>query len=99
MTPLEAVNQAWPRGIATDQIRGIEDAIRIGTTCRQYWFRGHSKIFEWLLPAVYRDQFYSACENVEFRAGQRFRLRAHSYTPRVPDWGDHLSWGQNNSHK
>jgi hypothetical protein len=92
MTRTEALNQAWPGGIATHQIRGIEDAIQLGSTCRQYWFRGHSQIFESLTPAVHRAPFYSARENIEFWAGQRFRLRARSFTSRVPDWGDHLLW-------
>src|SRR5260370_37689646 len=92
MTRTEALNKAWPRGIATYPLRGIEDAVILGTTCRQYWFRGHSQTFEWLLPTVHRAPFHSARENIEFWAGQRFRLRARSFTSRVPDWGDHLLW-------
>src|SRR5260370_271273 len=92
MTHIEALNQAWPMGIATYSLRGIEDAVKLGTACRQYWFRGHPKIFESLLPAAYRAPFYSARPNIEFWAGQRFRLRARSFASRVPDWGDHLLW-------
>ncbi len=79
-------------GIATYQLRGIEDAIKLGTTCRQYWFRGHSRIFESLLPAAYREPFHSSRPNIEFWAGQRFRFRARSFAARVPEWGDYLSW-------
>jgi FRG domain len=92
MTRTEALNQAWPGGVATYQLRGIEDAIKLRTACQQYWFRGHSQIFGSLTPAVHRPPFYSARENIEFWAGQRFRLRARSFTSRVPDWGDHLLW-------
>ena len=92
MTHIEALSQAWPLGIATYPLRGIEDAIRLGTTCQQYWFRGHSQRFERLLPTVYRAPFHSAQENIEFRAGQRFRLRARSFESRVPDWGEYLLW-------
>jgi hypothetical protein len=92
MTHTEALKQDWPCGIATYQLRGIEDAITLGTTCRQYWFRGHSQIFGSLLPTVHRAPFHSARENIEFWAGQRFRLRARSFTSKVPDWGDHLLW-------
>ncbi len=92
MTRTEALNQAWPCGVATYQFRGIEDAIKLSTTCRQYWFRGHPKAFESLLPTVHRVPFHAARENIEFWAGQRFRLRAPSFTSKVPDWGDHLLW-------
>jgi hypothetical protein len=92
MTHSDALSQAWPVGIATYQLRGIEDAIKLGTTCRQYWFRGHSRIFESLLPAAYREPFHSSRPNIEFWAGQRFRFRARSFAARVPEWGDYLSW-------
>jgi hypothetical protein len=92
MTRIEALNQAWPGGIATYQLGGIEDAIKLSTTCRQYWFRGHERIFESLLPKAYREPFYSGPPNVEFRAGQRFRMRARSFATRVPEWGDYLAW-------
>jgi hypothetical protein len=92
MTHIEALNLAWPTGVETGELRRIEHAVVLGTTRRQYWFRGHSRKFESLLPVVYRDPFHSARENIEFWAGQRFRLRARSFAPRVPDWGDHLAW-------
>ena len=66
--------------------------MKLGTTCRQYWFRGHPRTFDSLLPKVYREPFYSARPNIEFWAGQRFRMRARSFAARVPDWGDHLAW-------
>jgi hypothetical protein len=92
MTRIEALNQAWPSGIATYEIRSVQDAIKLRTTCKQYWFRGHSQVFESLLPAVYREPFHSARPNIEFWAGQRFRLRARSFASNVPEWGDYLSW-------
>lgn len=76
MTLSEALNQAWPRGIATYRLRGIEDALKLATACRQYWFRGHWQESESLLPLVYREPFHSARPNIEFWAAQRFRLRA-----------------------
>jgi FRG domain len=92
MTHIDALSQAWPMGIATYRLRGIEDAMELATTCRQYWFRGHPQEYPSLLPAVYREPLHSAHENIEFRAAQRFRLRARSFVSSVPDWGDHLSW-------
>jgi len=92
MTHVEALSQAWPHGIATYTLRRIEDAVKLGTACRQYWFRGHSEKFDSLLPAVYRTPLQSARKNIEFWAGQRFRLRARSFTFKVPGWEDHLSW-------
>lgn len=93
MTHAEALNQAWPSGIATRTLYRIEDAVKIGTNLRYYFFRGHPQIFKWLLPTIYRAPFSQTLhENVEFWAGQRFRLRARSFVSRVPEWGDHLSW-------
>jgi hypothetical protein len=74
------------------ELRNIEDAIRIGADLRHCWFRGHSRIFGSLLPSVHRAPFFSARENIEFWAGQRFRLRAASYKADLPKWDDHVSW-------
>ena len=41
---------------------------------------------------MYREPLYSARKNVEFWAGQRFRLRAHTFASKLPDWEDYLSW-------
>jgi hypothetical protein len=70
ITSLEdALNQAWPAGVATYALRGIDDAIKLATTCRQYWFRGHSQEFKWLLPAVHRDPLPPIRSNIEFWPG------------------------------
>jgi hypothetical protein len=74
------------------ECRTLEDAIAIGTTLRHCWFRGHSKKVRALLPGAHREPFCSARENIEFWAGQRFRLRASEYATEVPSWDDHLSW-------
>jgi hypothetical protein len=74
------------------ELRNIEDAIRIGADLRHCWFRGHSRIFGSLLPSVHREPFVSARENIEFWAGQRFRLRAASYHADLPKWDDYVSW-------
>jgi hypothetical protein len=93
MNHAEALAAAWPNGIAAHTLRRIEDAIKIGTSLRYYFFRGQSRVFEWLLPIVHRAPFsQTPRENIEFRAAQRFRLRARSFAPKVPEWGDHLSW-------
>ena|ERR1017187_442970 len=74
------------------ELRNIQDAIKIGADLRHCWFRGHPKIFGSLLPGVYRPPFWSARENIEFWAGQRFRLRAASYHADLPTWDDYVSW-------
>ena len=75
------------------EIRTIENAIKIGADLRhQYWFRGHSTVVKALLPSAQREPYCSARENIEFWAGQRFRLRAPSFTSDLPKWDDHLSW-------
>jgi FRG domain len=93
MTFEEALGTAWPGGIATDQIRSVEQVVKLGTTCRQYWYRGQPRQFGRLLPKIYREEFReSGVTNVEFKAAERFRLRARLFASRVPDWDDHLSW-------
>jgi hypothetical protein len=92
MTRTEALRQAWPCGIATYRLRGIEDAIQLATSCQQYWFRGHAQQFEFLVPKVHREPFYSGPSNIEFRAAQRFRLRSRTFATTVPDWDAHLLW-------
>ena len=74
------------------ELRRLEDAITIGDTLRQCWFRGHSRIVGALSPGAHREPFCSARENIEFWAGQRFRLRAPAYATDVPSWDDHVSW-------
>jgi hypothetical protein len=74
------------------ECRTVEDAITIGTALRHCWFRGHSKVVGELIPGVHREPFCSARDNIEFWAGQRFRLRASEYVTPVPGWDDHLSW-------
>lgn len=74
------------------ELRTVEQAITIGTALKQCWFRGHTKVIGELLPAAHREPFFSARENIEFRAGQRFRLRARAYASEVPAWDDYVSW-------
>jgi FRG domain len=44
------------------------------------------------VPTAHREPFFSARENIEFWAGQRFRLRAASYHVDLPKWDDYVSW-------
>ncbi len=74
------------------ELRNIEDAIRIGADLRHCWFRGHLRIIGSLFPSVHREPFCSAREDIEFWAGQRFRLRAPSYSGDLPKWDDYVSW-------
>ena len=74
------------------KLRSVEQAVTIGTELQQCWFRGHSKLVGELLPAAHREPFCSARDNIEFWAGQRFRLRAPAYVNEVPTWGDHVTW-------
>lgn len=74
------------------ELRSVEQAVSIGTELRQCWFRGHTKVIGELLPTAHREPFCSARENIEFRAGQRFRLGAPALIKAVPAWDDHVSW-------
>ena len=74
------------------ELRSVEHAITIGSHLRHCWFRGHSRVVGALSPGAHREPFCSARENIEFWAGQRFRLRASAYTSDVPGWDDHVSW-------
>jgi len=73
-------------------LRNVEDALRISADLRHCWFRGHSRIVGSLVPTAHREPFFSARENIEFWAGQRFRLRAASYNADLPKWDDYVSW-------
>ena len=66
------------------ECRTLEDAITIGTTRKHCWFWGHSRLVGVLSPGAHREPFCSARENIEFWAGQRFRLRASEYATDVP---------------
>lgn len=79
----------WSEG---GELKSVEQAITIGTDLRHCWFRGHSTVVGELLPKAHRSPFCSARPNIEFWAGQRFRLRASAYTSEVPRWDDHISW-------
>jgi hypothetical protein len=76
----------------TRELQSVKEAVEIGTTLRSYWFRGHRKLVGKLLPSAHREPFFSARENIEFWAGQRFRLRAPAYVRDVPKWDDQVSW-------
>ena len=74
------------------EIRRIEDLVRIDSDLRHCWFRGHSTAVGVLLPSIQRSPYVGVRENIEFWAGQRFRLRAPSYSRRLPRWDDYISW-------
>jgi hypothetical protein len=74
------------------ELTTVEDAIRVGTDLRHCWFRGHPKVFGELLPGVQREPYSSARPEIEFWAGQRFRLRAPSFSADLPRWDDYVSW-------
>jgi len=77
---------------ANGELQSVNDAVDLGTKLRHFWFRGHRKLVGELLPSAQREPFFSARENIEFWAGQRFRLRAPAYVTEVPKWDDHVSW-------
>lgn len=77
---------------ANGRLQSVQEAVDIGTKLRYYWFRGHRRLIGELLPSAHREPFFSARENIEFWAGQRFRLRAPAYVTEVPRWNDHISW-------
>lgn len=75
------------------ELRTVDQAVTIGRQLRHsWWFRGHRKKGHKLLPSAHREPFVSARENIEFWAGQRFRLRALPHINEVPEWKDHVSW-------
>jgi len=74
------------------ELRDVENAVRIAADLRHCRFRGHSRLFGSLFPSVHREPLCSARENIEFWAGQRFRLRAAAYATDLPRWDDYVSW-------
>ena len=66
-----------------DELRSIGDAARIATDLQHCWLRGQPKSFGSLFPGIQREPFLSGPENIEFRAAQRFRLRASIHTSNV----------------
>jgi hypothetical protein len=66
-----------------DELRSIGDAARIATDLQHCWLRGQPKSFGSLFPGIQREPFLSGPENIEFRAAQRFRLRASIDTSNV----------------
>jgi hypothetical protein len=74
------------------QLRSLKDAVELSAELRHCWFRGHSRLVGALLPSAHREPSCSARENIEFWAGQRFRLRASALTSELPSWNDHVSW-------
>jgi hypothetical protein len=76
------------------ELQSVKEAVDIGTTLRYCWFRGHRRVVGELLPTAHRKPFWGARPNIEFWAGQRFRLRApaHININEVPKWDDYPSW-------
>jgi hypothetical protein len=79
-------------GTDAGEITSIEDAIKVGEDLRHCWFRGHDQAIGLLRPGAHREPFCSTRPQIEWWAGQRFRLRAASYAADLPKWDDYVSW-------
>lgn len=56
------------------------------------WFRGHDATYGDLTPTIYRPRPTDRGGYREYWTNERFRLRAGSIYPKVPQWDSHLSW-------
>ena len=78
------------------KINKIEDAISISNKLHNYWFRGHSKEYDLLIPKLYRNKFLPAVhitwKNLEKKIIESFRREAQLLIEDKIDWDDSVRW-------
>src|SRR5713101_8469084 len=78
----------------TYTLTAIGQAVEVGTTLEQSWFRGHPKPFE-LTPSVFREKYRligEFRESLEMSLAEDFKRSAHTLVSNPPTWDDHLAW-------
>lgn len=74
-----------------NEIKSINDALKIGKAFSHGWFRGHDQAYNNLTPKAFRKNYPQGL-NIEFNFIQRFKINAPVLEERVPSSDDHLSW-------
>jgi hypothetical protein len=72
----------------------IEHAITIAKTLRWHWFRGQSRSYNELTPAVYREE-YKTKKYADYWFYRNFKLRSHgsSYSKdSLPEYNEFVDW-------
>jgi hypothetical protein len=72
-----------------DEIRSINDALKIGKVFSGGWFRGHDQDYKNLTPKAFRKKYL---QTSEFYFIQKFKIHAPVMEGRIPDSTDYLSW-------
>jgi hypothetical protein len=76
------------------EICKIEDMVKVAKTLSFYWFRGHDKTYNNLLPKIYRSEYLNGPRiGVDQSILERFKLSAPSLMrSKIPKWDDDLAW-------
>lgn len=72
-----------------DEIKSINDAIKIGKSFPGGWFRGQDQPYKNLTPKAFRKRYL---QTPEFNFIQKFKIHAPVMKEKVPGSEDHLSW-------
>jgi hypothetical protein len=85
--------------------RSLDEIIDFSSNQKNFWFRGHSKLFGVLTPSVYRSEFEDRYDKecvsprrplgnllAEYYLYNNFRRIAPSFTKDLPNSDDHLEW-------
>lgn len=73
----------------------IEEVVATGKTMTDYWFRGHSRAYQTLIPTAYRTDLRERTSDIARIEGHfvdGFRLRAPPVAASLPDAQDFLAW-------
>jgi hypothetical protein len=82
--------------IPTRTINSFDDIIKIGTTLGKNWYRGHSKIYNNLIPRIFRKREFVMDFLMEKETEQKnienFKRYAPSLNIKLPPQDDTLQW-------
>jgi hypothetical protein len=89
-------------GVATYELKTIQQAVEVGTTLTGSWFRGHPCTYDQLTPSVFRENLLATvrlpegmtdtARAAEAHFAEGFRLKAPSVEKQLPPEHDWLSW-------
>jgi hypothetical protein len=82
--------------IPTATISSFDDIIKIGTTLGKNWYRGHSKVYNNLVPKIFRrnktiSELIRGGKN-EMETIENFKRYAPSLNIKLPPQEDTLQW-------
>lgn len=78
--------------VKTYKLTTIDQAVEIATTLSMSWFRGHSRVYGELVPAIFRKEYTSLRPNIEYFLISEFKRRAFGLTSNLPGKDDALEW-------